>query len=69
MFAGLFVSTGISNYSVSVVQYPKFEEKLDDDEKRKDFRNVGVEFIKQNITGNVIDVNNLKLQVKVNEIK
>ncbi|RHZ46195.1 hypothetical protein Glove_629g17 [Diversispora epigaea] len=67
MFAGLFVSTGISNYSVSVVQYPKFEEKLDDDEKRKG--TLGMKFIKQNITGNVIDVNNLKLQVKVNEIK
>ncbi|GBC20034.2 hypothetical protein GLOIN_2v1785590 [Rhizophagus irregularis DAOM 181602=DAOM 197198] len=66
-FAGLFTSAGKSNYSSSVTQYlgmlaqyPKLEEKLecvssvkiDNDENER------------NITGNVVDDNKLKLQVK-----
>ncbi|RGB21950.1 hypothetical protein C1646_776936 [Rhizophagus diaphanus] len=60
-FVSLFASAGKSNYSVSVtqylgmlVQYPKLEENW----------NVFLKFIKQNITGNGIDDNKLKLQVK-----
>ncbi|RHZ48694.1 hypothetical protein Glove_543g58 [Diversispora epigaea] len=49
--------------------------KIDDDEKRKGhyfifdkvLEMLKVKFIKQNITGNVIDVNNLKLQVKATQ--
>jgi hypothetical protein len=63
-----------------LAQYPKLEEKLeyalsvkiDNDEKWKGhyftfdkaLETFGVKFIKQNITGNVIDDNKLKLQVK-----
>ncbi|RGB26238.1 hypothetical protein C1646_770683 [Rhizophagus diaphanus] len=64
-FVGLFASAGKSNYSVTVTQYlgmlaqyPKLEEKL---EFLETFE---VKFIKQNITGNVVDDNKLKLQVK-----
>ncbi|RHZ51289.1 hypothetical protein Glove_481g108 [Diversispora epigaea] len=73
-------STSVAQYLGILAQYPKLEEKLecassvkiDDDEKRKyhyfafdeALETFGVKFVKKNIIGNVIDVNNLKLQVK-----
>lgn len=73
-------SVSVAQYLGILAQYPKLEEKLecassvkiDNDEKRKGhyfafdeaLETFGIKFIKQNIAGNVIDVNNLKLQVK-----
>ncbi|PKB96693.1 hypothetical protein RhiirA5_506875 [Rhizophagus irregularis] len=73
-------SSSVTQYLGMLAQYPKLEEKLecvssvkiDNDEKRKGhyfafdeaLETFGVKFIKQNITGNVVDDNKLKLQVK-----
>ncbi|RHZ48801.1 hypothetical protein Glove_541g10 [Diversispora epigaea] len=73
-------STSVAQYLGILAQYPKLEKKLecvssikiDEDEKRKGhyfafdeaLETFGVKFIKQNITGNLIDINNLKLQIK-----
>ena len=73
-------SVSVTQYLGILAQHPKLEEKLecassvkiDNDEKRKGhyfafdeaLETFGVKFIKQNITGNVINVDNLKLQVK-----
>ncbi|UZO28281.1 uncharacterized protein OCT59_021814 [Rhizophagus irregularis] len=73
-------SSSVTQYLGMLAQYPKLEEKLecvssvkiDNDEKRKghyfafdeSLETFGVKFIKQNITGNVVDDNKLKLQVK-----
>ncbi|RHZ83701.1 hypothetical protein Glove_88g137 [Diversispora epigaea] len=70
----------VAQYLGILAQYPKLEEKLeytasikiDDNKKRrghyfafdKALETLGVKFIKQNITGNLVDINNLKLQVK-----
>jgi hypothetical protein len=73
-------SVSVAQYLGILAQHPKLEEKLectpsikiDDNEERKGhymafdeaLETFGVKFVKQNITGNVIDANNLKLQVK-----
>ncbi|GBC53624.2 hypothetical protein GLOIN_2v1881008 [Rhizophagus irregularis DAOM 181602=DAOM 197198] len=73
-------SSSVTQYFGMLAQYPKLEEKLkcvssvkiDNDEKRKGhyftfdeaLETFGIKFIKQNITGNVVDDNKLKLQVK-----
>ncbi|RHZ68813.1 hypothetical protein Glove_293g9 [Diversispora epigaea] len=63
-FVELFPSVKKSNYSISIVQYlgilvqyPKLEKKL---ELLETF---DIKFVKKNITGNVIDVNNLNNKV------
>ena len=76
-------SVSVTQYLGILAQFPKLEEKLeyassvkiDNDEKRKGhyfafdeaLETCGVKFVKQNITGNVIDNNNLKLQVKATQ--
>jgi len=73
-------STSVAHFLGLLAQYPKLEEKLqfatsvkiDNDEKRKGhyfafdeaLETFGVKFVKQNITGNMINAENLKLQIK-----
>ncbi|RHZ71748.1 hypothetical protein Glove_253g47 [Diversispora epigaea] len=73
-------SVSVSHFLGLLAQFPELEKKLqfaasvkmDNDEKRKGhyfaydeaLETLGVKLIKQNITGNVLDINNLKLQIK-----
>ena len=73
-------STSVAHFLGLLAQYPKLEEKLqfatsvkiDNDEKQKGYyfafdealETFRVKFVKQNITGNMINAENLKLQIK-----